>query len=141
MSVFRVPDEAALKAIQDRLKPTRSNVLADDSPAKQAKYRSRKVVIDGNTFPSKKEGSRWQQLRLLEQQGAIQELKRQVRFVLAPAVKILGRNRPPLRYYADFVYLRAGVQVVEDTKGVITETYRIKRHLMATVHGIEIQET
>jgi hypothetical protein len=30
--------------------------------------------------------------------------------------------------------------VVEDVKGAVTAEYRIKRHLMASVHGIEIRE-
>lgn len=51
--------------------------------------------------------------------------------------------KPALRYVADFVYWhnQKGCQVVEDSKGHLTDVYRIKRHLMATVHGIEILET
>lgn len=40
---------------------------------------------------------------------------------------------------ADFVYRRDGERVIEDVKGVITEGYRIKRHLMA-VKGLIITE-
>ncbi len=43
-------------------------------------------------------------------------------------------------YYADFVYIKDGKTVVEDTKGVRTKEYRIKRKLMLHVHGISIVE-
>ena len=49
-----------------------------------------------------------------------------------------------MRYYADAVYEEDGAKVVEDTKSDITRrdpVYRIKKHLMMSVHGIEIMET
>jgi hypothetical protein len=74
------------------------------------------------------------------QAGRIRELERQKVFILAPSVVVQGRKRPPLKYIADFTYLRDGNLVVEDVKGVVTDSYRIKRHLMMIVHDIEIQE-
>lgn len=46
------------------------------------------------------------------------------------------------RYIADFVYTdnETGQTVVEDTKGVRTKEYIIKRKLMLFVHGIRIRE-
>lgn len=75
----------------------------------------------------------------------IQNLRRQVSFELAPAVKISGKARmsPPLRYFADFVYEQDDKQVIEDVKGQakVTEGYRIKRHLMALLghHIVEVR--
>lgn len=48
----------------------------------------------------------------------------------------------PCRYVADFVYTdrATGQTVVEDTKGVRTKEYIIKRKLMLHVHGIRIKE-
>lgn len=48
----------------------------------------------------------------------------------------------PCRYIADFVYTdnATGSTVVEDTKGVRTKEYIIKRKLMLWVHGIRIRE-
>ena len=44
-------------------------------------------------------------------------------------------------YIADFVYFdEKGNLVVEDTKGMRTDTYIIKRKLMLHVHGIRIHE-
>ena len=92
-------------------------------------------------YASKKEHARATALKQLQSAGIISELREQVVFELAPSVVIQGRKRPPLRYIADFVYVEDGNQVVEDVKGAITDVYRVKRHLMASVHGISIIET
>lgn len=104
------------------------------------KYRNKKCEYNGEKFDSQRELNRYLELRLLERAGKISELKRQAPYVLAPAVRIGGRGRPALRYYADFVYIEDGKEIVEDTKGRITEGYRIKRHLMKAVHNIDIVE-
>ena len=107
----------------------------------RAKYRNKKTEIGGAKFDSKAEASRFVQLRRMQEAGLIEDLRRQVSFELAPAVKIPGKGRmsPPLRYFADFVYRQDGKQIIEDVKGVVTEGYRIKRHLMA-VMGYQIVE-
>lgn len=92
-------------------------------------------------YASKREANRAQEIKLLERAGLISELREQVVFELAPSVVVQGRKRPPLRYIADFVYIEDGMQVVEDAKGFRPDSYRIKRHLMMSVHGIEIKET
>lgn len=107
------------------------------------KYRAEKQVVDGITFASRAEASRYMDLKLLQQAGKVYDLRRQVPFVLAPAVLIRGAKRksPALRYIADFVYMRSdsGQRVIEDVKGAMTQAYRIKRHLMA-VQGLHITE-
>ena len=107
------------------------------------KYANERITDpDGTTFDSRAEHRRWHHLRLMERAGEIKDLERQVVFVLAPAVTIANRKRPPLRYIADMRYVdaRTGEVVVEDVKGAVTPEYRIKRHLMASVHGIEVRE-
>lgn len=118
--------------------------LVPSEPQKAPKYHNVAVTdADGVTHDSSREARRWAQLQLLEKAGAIRDLQRQVYFELAPAVD-LGepRIKPALRYKADFVYTdcATGKKVVEDAKGVQTPLYRAKKHLMATVHGIIIQE-
>jgi len=48
-----------------------------------------------------------------------------------------------LRYFADFMYsdIKTGKIVVEDVKGVITPLFRVKQHLMKSVHGIDVRVT
>jgi|SRR5882672_7728612 len=113
-------------------------------PRSTSKYLNKKVVIDGRTFDSKREALRWAGLRLMERAGVIHDLQCQVAFELAPPVRLgaVQRQKPALRYVADFVYVdaaRGGVRVVEDVKGVVTEAFRIKLHLMKSVHGIEVR--
>lgn len=43
-------------------------------------------------------------------------------------------------YYADFCYTENGRYIVEDTKGMRTPDYKIKKKLMLYVHGIRITE-
>lgn len=110
-----------------------------------SKYNSQLCTLGGETYRSKREMRRHQLLLLMERGGAVRNLRREVAYVLAPAVKVQGRRRPPLRYIADFVYERmkdgGWIDVVEDAKGVRTPVYVVKRHLMASVHGIDILET
>ncbi len=109
----------------------------------KSKYRSQKVLFDGILFDSKKELNRYKELRLLEDAGIIKNLKRQVRYTLIPGQKDkTGKSiERPCTYLADFVYEDCnGSAVVEDTKGMRTPEYVIKRKLMLFVHGIRIVE-
>lgn len=102
-----------------------------------SKYRAQKVQVDGITFDSKKEARRYCELRLLERAGEIRDLELQKKYELIPKQ---GKERP-VHYIADFVYKdKKGAEVVEDTKGVRTPDYIIKRKLMLWVHGITIHE-
>lgn len=119
----------------------------------KTKYHSKKVKADGQSFDSQEEYRRWTALRMLEQAGKISDLQRQVKYVLIPAQygpdkigprggvkrgKCLERE---CAYIADFVYIQDGQTVVEDTKGVRTKDYIIKRKLMLDRYGIRIFET
>lgn len=106
-----------------------------------SKYHSRKITRDGITYDSVKEYSRHQELLLLERAGAIQGLKRQVRFELIPSQRYDGKVvERPCCYVADFVYQENGQTIVEDTKGFRTKDYIIKRKLMLYLCGIRIRE-
>lgn len=124
-------------------KASRKTADKPEEPPVRAKYRNKRTEIGGVKFDSKAEASRFVQLRRMQEAGLITDLQRQVSFELAPAVKIPGKNRmsPPLRYFADFVYMQDGKQIIEDVKGQanVTEGFRIKRHLMA-IAGYQIVE-
>lgn len=110
---------------------------------KRAKYGNRKVVTEDGTFDSEKEYRRWRELQLMERAGEIHSLQRQVPYVLIPAQrdargKVIERE---VRYVADFVYREyPNTLVVEDTKGMKTKEYIIKRKLMLYRLGIRIRE-
>lgn len=107
------------------------------------KYNNQKISIDGRTFDSKKEATRYSELRLLERAGEISGLECQKKFILIPSQKDPETRKVIERecaYIADFVYMRNGELIVEDTKGFRTKDYIIKRKLMLSVHGIRIME-
>jgi hypothetical protein len=105
------------------------------------KYRAKKCEVDGITFPSLKQGRRYSELKLLERAGHIMGLSLEVTYTLAPSVILHGRKKPVLKYIADFVYIEGDETIVEDCKGMRTAVYRIKQHLMKSIHGIDIRET
>ena len=107
----------------------------------RSKYHSKKTVVDGIEFDSKKEANRFCELRLLERVGKVTDLQRQVKFELIPSQRIDGKvAERACCYVADFVYMQDGKKVVEDTKGFKTADYIIKRKLMLWVHGIQVKE-
>ena len=120
-----------------------------------SKYNSRKITRDGITYDSVKEYRRHCELLLLERAGAITDLDRQVNFELIPTqyetFERYGKRGQRLKdgkrcleqscnYVADFVYMQDGKKVVEDTKGVKTKDYILKRKMMLFFHGIKIKE-
>jgi hypothetical protein len=104
------------------------------------KYSNIPTEVDGISFDSRAEARYYLVLKTRMQAGQIADLRRQVTYELAPSVVIGGRKRPPLRYVADFVWSEGGKEVVADVKGAVPEAYRIKRHLMKSVHNIDILE-
>ena len=119
---------------------------------RNTKYGAKKVEYDGMVFDSKGEMQRYLDLKTLEECGSIQNLRRQVKFVLIPTQRepdIIGKRGGVKQgkviekegsYTADFVYEENGQTVVEDYKGFKTEAYKIKKKLMLWVHGIQIKE-
>ena len=97
---------------------------------------------------SLKERNRAAVLELMQKQGLISGLQKQVVYSLIPAQYgfVDGKKKCIERactYRADFVYYDVKKQqlVVEDTKGVRPTEYVIKRKLMLHEHGIRIKET
>lgn len=115
--------------------------------AKPSKFRNTKCTdAAGNKFDSKRELTRWRELLRLENDGWIEDLKRQVRFKLLPAQRRAdGKTERGVSYIADFTYLdnQTGnrVYTVADAKGMQTDIWILKRKLMLFIHGITVKET
>ena len=108
----------------------------------RSKYHNRRIERDGQTFDSVKEYRRWNELRIMERAGLIQDLKRQVQFELIPSQKEDGKVvERAVVYKADFAYMQDSKYIVEDTKGYKTQEYILKRKMMLYVHGIRVKET
>lgn len=113
--------------------------------SKRNKFNAQKVELDGMIFDSKKEHKRYIELKAMQQRGEITRLEHHTKFELAPKTKLEGEKRakPAVRYFADFTYYIADKYIVEDVKSAATRklpSYRTKKHLMKTVHGIDIKE-
>lgn len=106
-----------------------------------SKYHAKKTTVDGITFDSRREADRYLVLKGMEEDGAIENLRRQVRYELVPAFDVDGKHYRPVFYVADFVYRENGHEVIEDVKGVVTDVYRLKRKLVAYRYGMNIRET
>ena len=106
---------------------------------KESKYHNKRVTVDGITFDSVKEASRYQELRMLESAGEITGLVRQQKIELIPKTKLYRA----CYYVCDFIYFdkRENKTIYEDVKGVRTKEYLLKRKLLYWRHGIEIKET
>ena len=93
------------------------------------KYFNKKTIIDGIAFDSKLEGNRYCELKLLERAKQIKDLKLQPRFLLQEGFKKNGKTYRPIYYIADFMYLQDGKIIIEDSKGLETEIFKLKRKL------------
>jgi hypothetical protein len=114
---------------------------------KKSKYHNVKVEVDGIKFDSGREAKRYKALKELQRLGVVSELRLQVPYELCPAQYVLGFNskqicvRRSMKYIADFVYIRDGVEIVNDSKGHLTSEYKQKKNLMRRIYGIEILES
>ena len=109
-----------------------------------SKYHSKKIKWNGETFDSKREFNRYQELLLLQRAGKISDLERQVRINLMPPQKdergkVIERA---VTYIADFVYFdtEQNKTIVEDAKGVRTPEYILKRKMALYLKHIIIKE-
>ena len=106
-------------------------------------YHTKKVEYEGIWFDSTPERDRYRILREAQKRGLISDLRLQVVFTLIPrqteAVEVKLKTKTkivekfcehPLTYAADFVYIKDGKEIVEDSKGYATEDYIIRRKLM-----------
>ena len=114
---------------------------------KKSKYHNVKVEVDGIKFDSGREAKRYKALKELQRLGIISELRLQVPYELCPAQYVQGFNgkqicaRRSMKYIADFVYIRDGIEIVGDAKGMKTKEYIQKKNLMKRIYNIEILES
>ena len=93
------------------------------------KYKNTKIVVDNIKFESVLEANRYKELKLLQRAKQISNLRLQVPFLLQEGFKKNGKTHRKIEYIADFVYEENGQTIVEDTKGMQTETFKIKQKL------------
>lgn len=124
--------------IPKRGRPNMSDPANIANPVKKNKFGAKKIVIDGITFDSTKEGRRYEELKLLEKAGEISDLMLQCPYEFIHDGQLIGR------YRADFVYTTRDGRVIEDVKSPATRKktdYRLRKRMMKVFFGIEILET
>ena len=125
--------------------------------AKKSKYHNKKVVYEGISFDSKKEMKRYVFLKDMEDKGVIENLERQVRFVLIPSLnedvvvhlktkdKVVKKTiQLAITYTCDFRYVHDGVAIVEDIKAspksaALDKVFLIKEKLFRWRFGFAIK--
>ena len=125
--------------------------------AKKSKYHNKKVEYDGISFDSKKEMKRYVFLKDMEDKGVIENLERQVRFVLIPSItedrivhlktkdKVVKKTiQLAITYTSDFRYEHDGVTIVEDIKAspksaALDHVFLLKEKLFRWRYGFSIK--
>lgn len=125
--------------------------------AKKSKYHNKKVEYAGISFDSKKEMKRYVFLKEMEDKGVIENLERQVRFVLIPSLtedvvvhlktkdKVVKKTiQLAITYTCDFRYVHDGVTIVEDIKAspksaALDKVFLIKEKLFRWRFGFAIK--
>ena len=109
---------------------------------KKPKYNNTKTIVNDITFDSKREARRYIDLKIMQANNLISELRMQVPYTLVEAQKGGLRNELAVKYIADFVYFDNGLKktIIEDVKGMATPIYVVKRKLMKQL-GYEITQT
>lgn len=99
------------------------------------KYNAKKTEVDGHIFDSRAESLRYCNLLILQKAGEITGL------ILQPVFPLIVNGHEICKYIADFEYKDAsGNRVVEDVKGVITPSYRIKKKLVKALYNVDVVE-
>ena len=98
----------------------------------QSKYHAKKTKVGKITFASKHEAERYAELMAMLKAGIISDLRLQQDFTVQEAYTTpTGERIRAIRYKADFCYVRDGKRHIEDAKGCRTDTYKLKKKLMA----------
>lgn len=105
------------------------------------KYGAKKCFANGILFDSQKEAHRYLVLRSEEGKGKIKDLELQPRFLLQDKFKHEGKTIRAIEYVSDFKYIEVstGKTIVEDTKGMKTKDYLIKKKLFLKKYGDQLE--
>ena len=103
-------------------------MLVNKITRKMNKYRNIKTVVDGIKFDSKKEATRYIELKLMQEHSLISNMERQ------PVFDIVINQKKIATYKADFRYFDISKQmwIIEDVKSKATKTpvYRLKKKIL-----------
>ena len=111
---------------------------------RRSKFNNIKTRIDGYTFDSKVEASRYVELKQMQQAGLIKDLILQKSFELIPSFKKNQKNYRKCSYICDFQYYdnQKNKTIIEDVKGgILTDVYLLKKKMFEHRYPeLEIEE-
>ena len=97
---------------------------------KRNKFGAIKTVVDGITFDSRKEARRYLELKEQVKSGLVDSFELQPKYLLQESFKKDGKTIRAINYIADFeIFYADGTIVVEDSKGIETDVFKLKRKL------------
>jgi hypothetical protein len=100
-----------------------------ETAKRTSKYGAKRMTVDGIGFDSKRESRRYLTLKDMQANGEIKRFHRQVKFDLEGGVI----------YICDFqVFHLDDTVVYEDSKGVRTKEFNMKRRMVRARYGVEI---
>lgn len=118
---------------------TVGRIVRFNTTAKPSKFGNKKTIANGQVFDSKREAARYGELLLLERNGEVRNVRRQVLYELKVNGVLIAK------YFADFVYeLRTRGQweeIVEDVKGYPNDRWPMKKKLMKAIYNVSVQVT
>lgn len=99
----------------------------------RSKYHAKPRLVGGIRFASTAEAIRFASLEVEQRLGDISGLRLQVPYSLMVGETTIGK------YVADFVYIRGGIEVIEDVKGVLTPLCAWKlKHMAAQGNTVSL---
>lgn len=109
---------------------------AGAAKAKPRKYRNEPITVDGIRFDSKREAAYYGELKQREKLGEVSAVDLQTPFAITGPDGLLITT-----YKADFCFWDhvADRFRVVDVKGVETKEFRIKKRLMKSLKGIDVE--
>ena len=124
------------RTVMAKSTPKSCAVTSAPTGKRKNKYNNKRQMYKGLRFDSKMELTRWLQLEQLLAVGAIRDLRHHTRFPLTV------NNIKIATYECDAEYWMEadGMHIVEDTKGVATPAFKIKKNLMKAIYSIDVQE-
>lgn len=99
------------------------------------KYRAIKTTLDGITFASKREASRYHYLKMRMLAHEICDLELQPTY----SIDINGFHVCKVKLDFRYVEKATGRTVTEDSKGMDNPLSRLKRKLVKAVYGVDVQ--
>ncbi len=97
---------------------------------RRAKYGAVPTVVDGIRFASKAEARSYLVLTLMKKCGDITDLKLQPRYELQAKLVTPYERIRAVNYVGDFEFVRDGLRVCVDVKGIQTQAFAIKWKLV-----------